>query len=64
MIYKSLEGFKREKNSEDCVMMIDKMYLQNEKQYQGGEYVGVEKQGQLYKGIAILYVVQTLPDVS
>ena len=45
-------------------MMIDKMYLQNEKQYQGGEYVGVEKQGQLYKGITILYVVQTLPDVS
>ena len=54
--------------------MIDEMYLQKSAQYQSGEYVGVEKEGNLYKGIvtfmvvglkhSIPFVVQTIPQVT
>ena len=33
----------------DCILMIDEMYLQKSPQYQSGEYVGVEEEGNLYK---------------
>ena len=33
------------------------MYLQKSAQYQSGEYVGVDKEGNLYKGIVTFMVV-------
>ena len=54
--------------------MIDEMYLLKSAQYQSREYEGVDKEGNLYKGIfafmvvgfklSILSVVQTIPEVT
>ena len=35
----------------DCILMIDEMHLQKSAQYQSGKYVGVDEDGNLYKGI-------------
>ena len=58
----------------DCILMIDEMYLQKSAQYQPGEHVGVDMEGNLYKGIvaflvvglklSIPFVVQTIPEVT
>lgn len=60
--------------SRDLVLMVDEMYLQKATQYQGGEYVGADEEGNMYKGIvafmvvglkkSIPYVVQAIPEVS
>ena len=52
--------------------MFDEMYLQNSEECVGGELVGVDEDGKLFKGIisfmivglkqSILYVVKTLPE--
>ena len=54
--------------------MIDEMYMQKSAQYQSGEYEGVNKERNLYKGIVtfmvvgfkppIPFVVQTIPEVT
>ena len=68
--------FLREKGeiSTDCILMVDEMYLQKATQYQGGEYVGVDKEGNLFKGIVVFmivglkesisYVIQALPEIT
>ena len=43
--------------SRDCILMIDEIYLQKSAQYQLGEYVGVHKEGNLYKGFVEFMVV-------
>ena len=58
----------------DCILMIDEMYLQKSAQYQLGEYVGVDEEGNLYKGtvtfmvvgfkLSIPFVVQAIPEVT
>ena len=58
----------------DCILMIDEVYLQKSAQYQSGEYVGVDEEGNLYKGIvafmvvgfrlSIPFVVQVIPEVT
>ena len=58
----------------DCILMIDKMYLQKSAQYQSGEYVGVDQEGNLFKGIVAFmvvgfklsmpFVVQAIPEVT
>ena len=58
----------------DCILMIDEVYLQKSAQYQSGEYVGVDEEGNLYKGIvafkvvgfrlSIPFVVQVIPEVA
>ena len=62
------------KISSDCVLMIDEMYLQKAAQYQDGKYVGVNENGDLYKGILVFmivgltksipYVIQAIPQVT
>ena len=62
------------KISNDLVMNVDEMYLQKSTQYQGGEYVGADQEGNLYKGIvaflvlglkeSIPYVVKAVPEVT
>ena len=43
--------------SRNCILMIDEMYLQKSAQYQSGEYVGIDEEGNLYKGVAAFMVV-------
>ena len=46
--------------------MMDGMYLQKAAQYQAGEYVGVDEEGNLYKGIVAFMVAglkQSIPSV-
>ena len=57
-----------------CIFIIDEMYLQKSVQYQLGEYVGVDEERNLYKGIfafmvvelkqSIPFVVQAIADVT
>ena len=50
--------------SEDLILMADEMYLRKKVQYSGGEYVGADKDGNLYKGIVVFMVCglkKTLP---
>ena len=54
--------------------MFDEMYLQKAAQYQAGEYVGADEEGNLYKGImafmvvglkkSVPFVVQAIPEVT
>ena len=54
--------------------MLDAMYLQKSVQYQSVEYVEVDKEGNLYKGIVAFmvvglkqsmpFVVQAIPEVT
>ena len=49
-----------------CISIIDEMYLQKSVQYQLGEYVGVDEERNLYKGIFAFVVVglkQSIPFV-
>ena len=60
--------------SSDILLMVDEMYLQKCTQYQAGQYVGEDENGDLYKGIvafmvvglkqSIPYVVQAIPEVK
>ena len=36
--------------------MADEMYLQQGTQFQGGEYVGANEDGKLYKGIVVFMI--------
>ena len=50
-----------EKGSFSCdfILMIDEIYLQKSAQYQLGEYVGVDKERNLHKGIVAFMVVDS-----
>ena len=60
--------------SKDIILMADEMYLQKGSQYHGGEYVGADEEGNLYKGIvafiivglkkSIPYIIKASPDVT
>jgi hypothetical protein len=60
--------------SNDCILMVDEMYLKQSSQYHGGEYVGENGDGELYRGIVVFmivglkesipYVIKTCPEVS
>ena len=58
------------KISNNCILIVDEMYLEKATQYHGGEYVGADDEGILYKGIvafmnvglkqSIPYIVQSI----
>ena len=55
--------------SDDVILMADKMYLQNCTQFHGGEYIGADVEGNLYKGVVALkksisFVIQALPETK
>ena len=62
------------KISKDIVLMVDEMFLQKAAQYQNGEYIGRNEDGQLYKGIvasmvvglktSIPYIIQATPEIT
>ena len=59
---------------EDLVLMADEMFLQNTVEYSGGEYIGADAEGNLFKGIVAFmvvgvksstpYVIEASPEVS
>ena len=63
-----------DKVSNDCILMVDEMYLKKATQYHSGEYVGADDEGNLCKGIvafmivglkeSIPYTVQAIPEVK
>ena len=72
---KAIKIFKENgKISNDCILMVDEMYLEKATQYHSGEYVGADDEGNLYKGIvafmivglkeSIPYIVQAIPEVK
>ena len=66
--------FEKGKISKDVIISVDEMYLQKSTQYQCGEYVGADDDGNLYKGIvaflvvgikeSVPYVIQAIPEVT
>ena len=74
----SIKALKRlreeDKISEDLVLMADEMYLQMGSEYTGGDFIGADKDGNLYKGIVTFmvvgvktntpYVIKASPEVS
>ena len=45
------------KISEDLVLMADEMYLQKASEWEGGEYIGEDENGVMYKGVVTFMVV-------
>ena len=43
--------------SKDVVLMFDEIYLQKREEYAGGELVGADTDGNLYKGIMCFMIV-------
>ena len=64
----------KRKISEDVVLMADEMYLQKAAEFAGGEYIGEDENGDLYKGIVAFmvvgvksstpYVIKATPEVT
>ena len=58
----------------DVVLLLDEIYLQKDGQYQGGQLVGVDSKGNLFKGVmtfmihslkqSIPFVIKTIPEVK
>ena len=42
--------------SQDCVLLVDEMYLQKGTQFHGREYIGANKNDELYKGIMVFMI--------
>ena len=42
--------------SQDCVLLVDEMYLQKGTQFHGGEYIGANENDELYKGIMVFMI--------
>ena len=42
--------------SQDCVLLVDEMYLQKGTQFHGGEYIGANENDELYKGIVVFMI--------
>ena len=43
--------------SSNCVLSVDKMYLQKSVQYHSSDFVGQEEEDNLYEGIAVFRIV-------
>ena len=68
--------FLREQNklSNDVVLMVDEMYLEKSCEYDGGNYIGADSDGKLYKGLVafmiiglkrnVPYVIRASPEVT
>ena len=49
--------------SQDCVLLVDEMYLQKGTQFHGGEYIGANENDELYKGIMV-FVITGLKNIT
>ena len=58
----------------DVVLLLDEIYIQKEAQYVGGEYIGADGDGNLFKGVMVFmivslkkhipFVVKAVPEIS
>ena len=65
--------YRKDSFSRKCILVVDEMYLQKSTQYQSGEYVWEDEEGNLYKGIAarmivelkqfITFAIQAIPEI-
>ena len=42
--------------SQDCVLLVDEMYLQKGTQFHVGEYIGATENDEFYKGIMVFMI--------
>ena len=42
--------------SQDCVLLVDEMYLQKGTQFLGREYIGANENDELFKGIMVFTI--------
>ena len=56
-VIKVAKLLRQNKSISDVVLMCDEMFLQKSSQYSGGQYVGVDENGTLFKGIAVFMIV-------
>ena len=56
LCFESLSG--KDEISTDLILMLDEIYLQKAAQYQAGGYVGVDEEGNQYKGITAFIVLE------
>ena len=47
----------KEAISEDCVLLVDEMYLQKSVQFHNGSFIGQNEEETLYKGIVVFMIV-------
>ena len=69
-----VDPVKKGRISEDVILMIDEMYLQKSEEYYGGEIVGCDDEGKLYKGLvgfmivglkqSIPYIIKSIPETK
>ena len=62
------------KMEKDIASMLDEIYLQKDAQYQGGKLVGVDSEGNLFKGVmtfimsslkqSIPFVIKAIPEMK
>ena len=42
--------------SQDCILLVDEMYLQKRTQFHSGEYIGANENDERYKGIMVVII--------
>ena len=47
----------------DVVLLVDEIYIQKEGQYVGGEYIGADGDGKLFKGVVVFMIVSLKKDI-
>ena len=47
----------KEAMSEDCVLLVDEMYLQKSVQFHIGNFIGRNEEGTLQKGVVVVMIV-------
>ena len=62
------------KMSKDVILIVDEMFLQKGSQYQSGDFIGEDEEGNLYKGVvgfmivglkeSVPYMIQALPETT
>ena len=53
---KAAKLLKQNKILVDAIHMVDKMYLKKCTQFAGGEYIGADSEGNLFKGIVVFMI--------
>ena len=53
----------KEHIDKDVVLLVDEIYIQKEGQYVGGEYIGADGDGKLFKGIVVFMIVSLKKDI-
>ena len=52
------------KVSEDIWPLVDEMYLQKFEEYFGGEFIGSDENGELYKVACSSHVIKSSPEIT